>query len=132
MKIDLVLDTSALVAYWQKERGHDRVRAALREKGCAMHAVNVMEYLTVMPRRQPARFTVASAAHWLDRSGIACVEGTDARFRTLAASVRLADKALSMGDGVAVALAATIGAPLMVAEKAFERVSKFARIDLIR
>jgi len=35
-------------------------------------------------------------------------------------------------DGVAVALAATLGVPLMVTEKAFARVSKFAKIELIR
>ena len=48
------------------------------------------------------------------------------------ATVRLSAMSLNFGDGLAVVLAASLGIPLLTAEKAFREAKKFADIELIR
>lgn len=132
MRIDCVLDTSALVAYWREEPGCDVVGAALRDSGCAMHAVNVAEFLYSLPRRRPELFNISLASDWVERVGIVCMEGLDRRFRALCAAIRLAAPALSVGDGFAVALASVMDVPVVTSDKAFARARDFASVHLIR
>lgn len=132
MTLECVLDTSALVAYWQSEPGAERVRAALCVGGCAMHAINMAEFLFTLPRRQLGRITVPDAAQWLEQIGIVGVEGADRRFRALSAVIRLSVPALSVGDGFALTLASLLDIPVLTSDRAFIQAAEFARVELIR
>ena len=132
MRFDYVLDTSAMIARFRGETGGDLVESILAEKRCAMHTVNVAEFCLTLPRKTEQRITPEAATGLLDAAGIMRVELMTDPFLWLAARVRLANPPLSVGDGLAVALASVLGVPLLVTEKAFEKAAEFATIKRIR
>ena len=119
-----VCDTSALVACCLNEPGADMVRQRLYEGGCVMHAVNVSEFCSAMPRKLPGGFTRASALQWLEDAGIKFASGFDLAWARNVAEIRHAVASLSIGDGVAITLADALGVPVMASDKA----DKFAAI----
>jgi len=121
-----------VVAYLRDEPGADKVATALLGGGCAMHVVNAGEFLYTISRRIPERFTSESAAVWLVEAGVGKSEKMSMPFLILAARIRRAAPALSFGDGVAIALAATLRVPIWTTEKAFKDAADFATINLIR
>ena len=127
-----VYDTSALVAVLRNEPGADKVQRHLIVGDGCMHAVNMGEFLYTISRRLPERFTPESASIWLETSAIRPSEIITRTFLVLTARIRRASPALSFGDGVAVALAASLGVPVLTTEKAFAKASEFARVELIR
>lgn len=128
----IVLDTGALVAFWREEKGTDVVRAQLHRGGCVMHEVNVSELCFTLPRKLPNRFTRQSARTMLDMLGVVTVDGFDQEWADAVADIRLAVRELSVGDGVAVALASSLNIPVLTTEKAFDRAAEFAKIERIR
>ncbi len=129
---DCVLDTSALIAVIRGEPGAERVRDRLTSGRRFMHAVNVAEFLFTAPRRRPDRFTPESALAWLNAAEIGVVDILDLDFLQLTAHIRLAERSLSVGDGVSVALASVLDIPLVTAERSFKHAREYARIELIR
>ena len=127
-----VLDTSALVAYWRREKGGDRVAACLDADGLAMHMVNVSEFCFTATRKLPDSFSPRFALAWLGENGITIVQEFNHVWAEQVAEIRLAAPALNFGDGVAVALASTMNVPLLTTDRAFLRAADFAAIDLIR
>ncbi len=125
-------DASALVAYWRGEPGMNATWAHLRRGGCVMHEVNISEIAFTMPRKIPAQWSPRIVVDWLEKAGIAAVEGFDSRWAEIVAEIRLAAPALNIGDGVAVALASSLRVPVLTADRAFLSASDFARIELIR
>jgi len=115
----VVLDTSALVAYWRREPGAERVHECLRRGGCVMHEVNVSEICFTLPRKLPERFNRESARVMLEVVGVITVSDFGPKWADAAADIRLKTHALNFGDGIAVALAAHLGIPLMTTEKSF-------------
>ena len=132
MTADFVLDTSAVIAYLRDEPGAAIVDKTLGAYRCVMHAVNVGELCYSAARRLPERFSPESAALWIEQAGIGRSHVLTTPFLILSARIRCAVPALSFGDGVAVALAAITGLPLLTTEKAFANAAGFARIELIR
>jgi len=126
------MDTSAICALAFDEPGADKVLAHLRQGGCIMHAVNTSEICFTLPRKRPGHFNRQSARAWLIEHGIRVFNGFDETWADAVAEIRLENKALNIGDGVAVALAASLEIPLLVAEKAFEDAADCATINLIR
>ena len=127
-----VFDTSALVAVMRGEPGAERVRDCMDGGDSCMHTVNIGEFLYTVSRRMPERFTPEIAAVWLDSATIGHSANMTMPFLILAARIRRAAPALSFGDGVAIALASTLGVPVLTTEKAFKDADNFATIDLIR
>ena len=60
------------------------------------------------------------------------IGGFDDKWAVFTAEIRLRNMALSIGDATAIALASTLGAPLLTADKAFLKSADFAQIELIR
>ena len=127
-----VFDTSALLALLRAEPGAERVRSRLELADCCMHIVNVGEFLFTASRKMPDRFTPESAAVWLETTFLSQSRVMTTSFLILAARIRRATPALSFGDGVAIALGATLNVPVLTTEKAFVKAADFARIELIR
>ena len=132
MKINRVLDTSALMAVFRDEPGADKVAVSLLAGGCVMHVANMSEFYSAVPRKSTGLFTPVEAMAWVDRNGIDGIDWMDRPFALLAAEVRVAVPALSLGDGLAVALASVLDVPLLVAERAFKKAAGFATIELLR
>jgi len=120
------------MAVFRDEPGADKVAASLADGGCVMHVANMSEFCSAVPRKSGGRVTSDEAMMWLERNGIDCVDWRDRPFGLLTADVRVAVPALSLGDGIAVALATMLGVPLLTTERAFLRAGNFATIDLIR
>jgi len=126
------LDTSALIAFLRGEPGADHVRKRLNTGRRIMHAVNVAELCFTAPKRMPERFTPESTMAWfhavdIDVSGIC-----DSDFLQPTAQIRLAEKSLSVGDGMTIALASILNLPVVTTERNFRMVREYATIDLIR
>lgn len=132
MTVDCVLDTSALIAVIRGEPGAQTVRERLKNERCVMHALNVAEFCFTASRRQPEHFTPDSAMAWFAATEMGMVHLLDAEFIKLTAHVRLTVRALSVGDGVAVALASVLNASVLTAERSFKQAHEYARIELIR
>lgn len=97
-----------------------------------MHEVNVSETCFTLPRKHPDGFDPDYTRVWLERSGLATISGFSWDVGRLTARIRLAHRALSFGDGVALALAFMLGVPLLTADRAFAEAKAFATIELIR
>ncbi len=130
--IDCVLDTSALIAVIRNEPGAEQVWERLTTGRRFMHAVNVAEFLFTAPRRRPDLFTPESALAWFNATEIGIVDILDPDFLQLTAHIRLAERSLSVGDGVSVALASVLNIPLVTADRNFKHARDYARIELIR
>lgn len=131
MKIDYVLDTSAMCAYHLGEPGSELLEHYL-SKVLVMHAVNVAEFCFSYPKRQPQRLQAKNAWELLALDGIGCAAIFTPSFLMLTAEIRLVVPALSVGDGFAVGLASVTRAPVLTADRAFQRAADFADIELIR
>ena len=117
------------------EPGTEVVRDRLKSGQCVMHAVNVAEFCFTISRKLPEAYTPDTAMAWIATAEIGVAENLDPDFLRLTAHIRLASResrALSVGDGIAVALAASLGVPLLTTERAFNHAADFARIELIR
>ncbi len=130
--IDCVLDTSALIAVIRNEPGAEQGWERLTTGRRFMHAVNVAEFLFSAPRRRPDLFTPESALAWFNATEIGIVDILDPDFLQLTAHIRLAERSLSVGDGVSVALASVLNIPLVTADRNFKHARDYARIELIR
>lgn len=131
MTVDCVLDTSALIAYIRNEPGEEVVKERLRFGRCLMHAVNVAELLFTAPRRIPERFKPESTLAWFNAVEIGMADILDSDFLQLTATIRLSEKSLSVGDGMAIALASVLDVPVLTAERNFKHAKEYARIELI-
>ena len=127
--INCVLDTSAIMACYRDEPGHEKVDRALVVGGCVMHVANICEFCFAVPKKSGWTVAPDVALAWLDRYGIDGIDRMDRHITMLAVDVRMAVPALSLGDGLAVALASTLGVPLVVAEHVFAKAGGFASIE---
>ena len=132
MTPEIILDTSALVALALGEPGAAKVEKYLRGGRSAMHEANVSELCLALPRKRPAHFDPEIVRTWVERSGIHVVSGFSPRLGALAAKIRLRNKALSLGDGVAMATARLLGVPVLAADSAFAADFLYAKAELIR
>ena len=128
----IVLDTSVLVAFARLEPGAEQIRRRLESGRRFMHAVNVAELLFTLPRRMPTRFTPKSALAWFSAAEIGVANTLDQDFLRLTAEIRLTERSLSIGDGMAIALASVLGVPIITTERNFQRAGEYADIELIR
>ena len=130
---ETVIDTSALMAYWLNEPGADHFYKMLRNRRpLIMHHANICELMFSMPRKSMNRLAPEIIQKEIFHLGIRQIAWMDLPFCDLAASIRLAAPALSLGDGIAVATASLLGVPVMTSEKAFLEAAEFASIKMIR
>ena len=132
MNVDCVLDTSSLIAYIREELGAEQVRKRLRFSRCLMHAINVAEFLFTAPKRMPGLFTPESAFAWFTAADIDTANILDPDFLQTTAKIRLAERSLSLGDGMAIALASMLEVPVVTSERNFKKAGDYANIELIR
>lgn len=124
----VVLDTSALLAVSFGEPGSDRVLSVLDT--ARMSAVSLAETIgKLLDRGIPHETALASVAG----SGVVIVD-FDAAQAEQAGLLRSVTRArgLSLGDRCCLALAKSLGAPVLTADRAWVGLDVGVRIDLIR
>ena len=128
--MSLVLDASALLAYFWQEPGSDRVEQALASGDALMSAVNLAE---VLSKAADAGMTASDVTAMLERLTIEVVP-FDTEQAKLAAALRpLTSKfGLSLGDRACLALAQQWGAVALTADRVWAKPNLDIRVELIR
>jgi ribonuclease VapC len=124
----VVLDSSAVLAVLQLEKGADVVMDNLKE--AAISAINLTEVATKLVEKG---HTIAEARRAIAMLGMA-VESIDERQSYAAAALRLETKVkgLSIGDRHCLALGAKLGATVVTADQNWKQVKIGVDVKLIR
>jgi len=126
-----VLDTYALLAYFQDETGADRVfellrRASQEEIEVYLSRINLGEFLYIVERRQGSE-KARHALALLETSPLRIAEAT--RERVLAAAHLKARYPISYADAFAVALTRERNATLLTGDPEFRAVEAIIAIE---
>ena len=125
-----VLDASALIAWLDRERGAERVNAAL-EAGAVISTVNLSEVVAKFADRNMA---TAEVRHIVQPAGLE-VEPFSAEDALVAGRLRPPTRAagLSLGDRACLALASRMGAPVLTADRAWAELDlDGVEVELVR
>jgi ribonuclease VapC len=124
----VVLDSSAVLAVLQLEKGADVVMDNLKE--AAISAINLTEVATKLVEKG---HTVAEARNAIAMLGME-VESVDERQSFAAAALRLETKVkgLSVGDRHCLALGAKLGSTVITADQNWKQVKIGVDVKLIR
>ena len=143
----VVLDASALVAYWLDEPGADVVEGAIAEHGGLVSAPNFAEALSKLIDRRPGLaheladpgpITAGEVGATLPgmpmAGGAISVEPFTLPDAVLCARLRRATRGagLSLGDRACLALARRIAAPALTADSTWTKVHVGVTVRLIR
>jgi PIN domain nuclease of toxin-antitoxin system len=143
----VVLDASALLAYWLDEPGAPVVERAIADHGAVVSAPNFAEALSKVIDARPAlantlpdpapRTTSETAATVPDMpmaGGAIVVEPFTLQDAVLCAKLRPVTKSvgLSLGDRACLALARRLGAPALTADGAWVKLDVGVAVTLIR
>lgn len=132
---NIVLDASAVLAYYNKEHGYDKVVQALDDIGskciCHIHAVNAMEVFYKIAAKSDA-ITAKDAYYGMFHLGIEVNESIDVAFQLQAATLKTLHPMLSLADVIAITLAEKIGGTVYTTDRQFNRAGKLARIVQLR
>jgi len=123
-----VLDTSALLAVLYEEVGGARVEALLADGHCLIGAVNLAEFATKCADAGMDRAQIESIAQSFD----AQIVPMDANLAYLAGLLRPATRALglSLGDRACLALAQSLGASAVTADRPWAEVGAALGIEI--
>ena len=125
---DAVLDASALLAVLRAEPGAERVEARL--EGAIIGAVNLSEVVAKLIEDGVPEPQIRLAIGRLELD----VHAFDAEHAYLAGILRKATRAfgLSFGDRACLALAQSLGAPALTADRSWSRLDLGIAIEVIR
>ena len=125
---DAVLDASALLAVLRAEPGAERVEARL--EGAIIGAVNLSEVVAKLIEDGVPEPQIRLAIGRLELD----VHAFDAEHAYLAGILREATRAfgLSFGDRACLALAQSLGAPALTADRSWSRLDLGIAIEVIR
>ena len=102
--MDLIIDSSAIIAHARSEPGSDVVRPLLANNKCVMHAVNHCEVLYIL-RREVGQERAEQTLDNIARMGVAVCEDMDLDLRHLVASYKADCRRISLADCFGLALA---------------------------
>lgn len=128
-----VLDTSAILAYFNDEKGADRIERVLLSRGkkCHMHAANAIEVYYKVSAKSDDQLAL-TAYDRLSALGITIHESMDREFQLRCGMVKAAYPMLSLADSMVLVLAERIGGVVMTADKEFSKMGRFVAVEQIR
>lgn len=126
--IDVIMDSSAILADLQDEPGAESVRAALR--GSRMSAVNFAEIVTKLIERGHTAETAKFVADRIDCGVIEVDKARAAAAGMLHAKTR--GTGVSLGDRFCLAAAQEFGWPVLTADRRWSTLDLGVEIRLIR
>ena len=134
--MNLVLDSSALIAYLRNESGSDVTEELLEDPGntCYVHAVNLCEVF-YEARRRAGEERAQAALVVLSLAGIVTREDLDDDFWREAGRIKADYKRISLADCFCAVLANRTGAEVVTADrKEFEPIAQqgVCRVRFIR
>lgn len=126
--MSIVLDASAVLALAFDEPGADKVIAALSR--AAISTVNLSEVATKLIEKG---FAADEARIWLGALRLRVMPfDQDQAWKAAMLRDATRSKGLSLGDRACLALAATLEAPALTTDRAWQDVAAGCRIDLVR
>lgn len=129
-----VLDTSAMIAFIENEKGADRVQEILDPKSgfsIHMHAANAIELMYQIARKSDGK----KAKLVLDlfiALGVTIRQDMDTHFQKRCYILKTAFPALSLGDSMTLSLAQGLGATVVTSDKEFNRAKQVVNVEQIR
>jgi ribonuclease VapC len=124
-----VLDASALLAFLQKEKGHELVGRALME-GAAISQINLAEVVTKLTE---AGMPAAAIYRGLVLPNLELVDfDTAMAYRVGLLSIATRPIKLSMGDRACLALAQLLKLPVLTTDKAWDSLKLGVVVYVIR
>ena len=129
----VVLDASALLAYWLDETGANVVAAAVAEHGAMVAAPNLAEALTKLVDRQPELGGALPMPLPL-AGGAITIEPFSVADAVLCPQVRTQTRGadLSLGDRACLALGQRTGSRVLTADRAWAGLSVGVTVEVIR
>lgn len=129
VKLQAVLDASALFAYLQQERGYETVREALRG-GAAISTVNLAEVQAKLKARGKDAQEITLRLKALGLHVFPFVEEDALQTADFYPPTR--SKGFSLGDRACLALARRLGLPALTADSAWSTLKLGVKVRLIR
>lgn len=127
---NLVLDTSALMAWLQQESGWEAVDRAFETNNCHMSAVNLAELVAKSAERMTDHAEIAAMLIELPIEIVPFDQAQAFATGLLRSSTR--KFGLSLGDRVCLALAKSMAAVALTADKPWLKLDIGVRIECIR
>lgn len=126
---EVVLDASAILTVLNQECGAADVQAAIRA-GAIASTVNLSEVVAKLADRGLDEETIREVTEYLQITVVPFDEDQAWRAALLRPSTR--SLGLSFGDRACLALAQTLGLPVMTADRAWAKLSVGVTVELIR
>lgn len=130
----IVLDTSALIAFVENEKGADRVQEILDPRSGSsnhMHAANAIELLYQIARKSDGK-KAKEVLELFVALGVTIRQDMDAHFQKRCYTLKTAFPALSLGDSMTISLAQGLGATVLTSDKEFSRAKQVVNVEQIR
>ncbi len=130
---NIILDASAMLAYYNDEPGADRVEEVFgkHEMQCHMHAVNVIEVYYKLAAKY-GTYHADEAYTGIYDMNISIHECLDQKFQLHCANLKNAFPSLSLADVMVVALSRRLGGVVLTSDKEFNRAATVAKVEQIR
>ena len=119
--MNVVMDTSALVAVLRREPGADLVRDLLRDNDCAVHVVNLCEVYYGFRRRVNAA-RAEKALEEIEDLGVETRGDLDTEFWKQVGAYKAEVRGMSLADCFCLALATRLGGEIATSDHEFDRV----------
>lgn len=132
MKRRVVFDSSAVIAFFRKERGSTEVFHMLnaRRLECFIHAINVIEICYILANGDEE---VASEIHAkVDELDVIIDGSLDSRFQKQCAFFKARFSMLSLADSVALSLGKRLNAEVITTDKEFSRAADLVKVMQLR
>ncbi len=128
-----ILDTSAVLAFFLKEKGWEVVQdLLLKSRGqCCIHPANWIEVYYKM-HEKAGRNAAQTAIEQLDRVGVATTDISGREFLLRTAEIKITFPHFSLGDSYAVALSEWLKGTVVTSDRQFMDAREVTHVKLIR
>lgn len=126
-----ILDTSAVIAFFFGENGHENVERILLSPGCCIHSVNWTELYYKMHNKGGEK-AAKMAVNGLRELGVSVTDISGEDFLLRVAEIKIAHSALSLGDCYAIGLSEWLKGTVVTSDKEFSKATAYTKIKQIR
>ncbi len=126
-----ILDTSAVIAFFLGENGHEAVKRVLLSSGCCIHSVNWVELYYKMHSKGGEK-AARAAVESLRKLGVSVTDISGEEFLLRVAGIKISHPELSLGDCYAVGLSEWLKGTVVTSDRQFSAAAAYTKIRHIR
>lgn len=129
----IILDTSAVMAFFLAEKGGEIVKKLLVDfrGSCCIHPANWIEVYYKMHSKAGVK-AAKTVVVQMNRIGVSTLDISGQDFLLRVATIKIAHQALSLGDCYAVALSEWLNGTVVTSDKRFMDAKEITQVKLIR